>query len=56
MIIVKIFFNTKNIIIAEILNISPETLSRVLRVFKNEGLIDSKNKTINKEKLELFFN
>lgn len=50
------FFNTKNIIIAEILNISPETLSRVLRVFKNEGLIDSKNKTINKEKLELFFN
>lgn len=49
------FFNTKNIIIAEILNISPETLSRILRVFKNEDLIDSKAKTINKEKLESFF-
>ncbi len=49
------FFNTKNIIIAEILNISPETLSRVLRVFKNEGLIDSKAKVIDREKLELFF-
>ena len=49
------FFNTKNIIVAEILNISPETLSRILRVFKNEELIDSKAKTINKEKLESFF-
>ena len=49
------FFNTKNIIVAEILNISPETLSRILRVFKNEGLIDSKAKTIDKVKLESFF-
>ena len=29
------FFNTKNIIIAEILNISPETLSRMLKDYKN---------------------
>jgi CRP/FNR family transcriptional regulator len=49
------FFNTKNIMVAEILNISPETLSRMLRVFKNDGLIDSKAKTVNKEKLEIFF-
>ena len=49
------FFNTKNIMVAEILNISPETLSRMLRVLKNDGLIDSKAKTVDKEKLELFF-
>lgn len=49
------FFNTKNIIVAEILNISPETLSRMLRVFKNEGLIDSKAKTVDKKRLELLF-
>jgi CRP/FNR family transcriptional regulator len=49
------FFNTKNIMVAEILNISPETLSRMLRVFKNDGLIDSKAKTVDKERLEIFF-
>ena len=49
------FFNTKNIMVAEILNISPETLSRMLRVFKDEGLIDSKAKTVDKDKLRLFF-
>lgn len=49
------FFNTKNIIVAEILNISPETLSRMLRVFKNEGLIDSKAKTVDKKRLELLY-
>ena len=51
----KDFFDTKNIIVAEILNISPETLSRMLRVFKNDGLIDSKAKTVDTRKLELFF-
>ena len=40
---------------AEILNISPETLSRMLRVFKNDGLIDSKAKTVDKEKLQTLF-
>jgi CRP/FNR family transcriptional regulator, dissimilatory nitrate respiration regulator len=49
------FFSTKNIIIAEILNISPETLSRMLRVFKNDGLIDNKNKTVDKERLKALF-
>lgn len=49
------FFSTKNIIIAEILNISPETLSRILRTFKDDGIIDIKNKTVNKEALESFF-
>lgn len=49
------FFNTKNIMVAEILNISPETLSRMLRVFKDDGLIDSKAKTVDKERLKLFF-
>ncbi len=48
----KDFFNTKKIVIAEILNITPETLSRILRVFKNENLIDTKLKTIDREKLE----
>lgn len=49
------FFNTKNIITAEILNISPETLSRILRTFKNEGLIDMAKKSCNKEELKQFF-
>lgn len=40
------FFKTKNIKVAEILNMTPETLSRILRVFKDEGLIDTKNKKI----------
>lgn len=50
------FFTTKNIIVAEILNISPETLSRILRTFKNENLIDTTAKTINKEELKSYFN
>lgn len=49
------FFNTKNVLIAEILNITPETLSRILRVFKNEGLIDLENKKANKEGLGSYF-
>ena len=49
------FFGTKNIIVAEILNISPETLSRMLRVFKDDGLIDNKNKTVDKDRLRALF-
>ncbi len=45
------FFHTKHILIAQILNMSPETLSRILRVFKDEETIDMKNKTINKDAL-----
>ncbi len=46
------FFNTKNLKIAEILNISPETFSRVLSSLKKEKVIDTKNKMINKEALK----
>ena len=50
------FFKTKNIEIAEILNTTPETLSRLLRIFKNEKLIDMKTRTIDKDGLsKLFF-
>jgi len=49
----KDFFNIKNIEVAKILNVTPETLSRILRTFKNENLIDMKNKTINKEGLKV---
>ena len=50
------FFRTKNIEIAEILNITPETLSRLLRTFKNENLINAKEKFIDKDGLsKLFF-
>jgi len=47
------FFKIKNIEIAKILNVTPETLSRILRTFKNENLIDMKNKTIDKERLKI---
>lgn len=49
------FFKTKNVMVAEILNITPETLSRILRVFKDENLIDTKEKIINKEGLKAYF-
>ncbi len=49
------FFNTKNIVIAEILNISPETLSRILRTFKDEKIIDIKSKKVDHEKLKQNF-
>jgi len=45
------FFTIKNIEIAKILNVTPETLSRILRTFKNDKFIDMKAKTIDKEKL-----
>lgn len=50
------FFKTKNVDTAEVLNITPETLSRFLKNFKDEGIIDMKEKTINKESLSLVFN
>jgi CRP/FNR family transcriptional regulator len=49
------FFKTKNIMVAEILNMSPETLSRMLRIFKNDGLIDNEMKTVDKKRLQSFF-
>ena len=50
------FFETKNIIIAEMLGVSPETLSRILKFFKDHNIIDIKNKQIHKDKLTEFFN
>jgi CRP/FNR family transcriptional regulator len=51
----KDFFIQKNIEIAEILNITPETLSRILRNFKQNGLIDTKLKTFDND-LYSYFN
>lgn len=48
------FFKTKNIHIAQVLNITPETLSRVLKLFKDEGIVDLANKKIDKERLQRF--
>lgn len=49
------FFETKNIEIAEILGVSPETLSRILKFFKDEGIINVKTKFIDKEALIEYF-
>ncbi len=50
------FFETKNILIAQLLNITPETLSRVLRNFKDNGYVNIKDKSINTEELILLYN
>ena len=42
------FFTQKNIEIAEILNITPETLSRILKNFKDDNLINAKKKELDK--------
>ncbi|WP_321778504.1 Crp/Fnr family transcriptional regulator [Sulfurimonas sp.] len=49
------FFTTKNIIIAEILSVSPETLSRILKFFKDHDIIDIKTKKINRDALLQYF-
>ncbi|MDA3908861.1 MAG: Crp/Fnr family transcriptional regulator [Sulfurimonas sp.] len=49
------FFTTKNILIAEILSVSPETLSRILKIFKDHDIIDVKSKKIDKEALVQYF-
>ncbi|AXX91429.1 Crp/Fnr family transcriptional regulator [Malaciobacter molluscorum LMG 25693] len=50
------FFKTKNVLIAQMLNITPETLSRVLRNYKDKGYIDMKKREINQEELILIYN
>jgi len=50
------FFETKNIIIAEMLGVSPETLSRILKFFKDHHIIDIKSKKIDRDRLMEFFN
>jgi len=49
------FFETKNIEIAEILGVSPETLSRILKFFKDKEIINIKTKFVDKETLREFF-
>ncbi|MDQ1263470.1 MAG: hypothetical protein QG559_471 [Campylobacterota bacterium] len=49
------FFDTKNIEIAEILGVSPETLSRILKFFKDSDIINTKKRYINKEALREYF-
>lgn len=46
------FFKMKNIEIAKILNLTPETFSRVLKTLKNEGYVDMKEKTINRNLIQ----
>jgi len=46
------FFDTKNTTIAQILNTSPETVSRVLKELKEANILDVKKKYINKELLK----
>jgi len=49
------FFTTKNIMIAEILSVSPETLSRILKFFKDHDIIDIKEKKIDRDALLQYF-
>jgi CRP-like cAMP-binding protein len=49
-----LFKNTKNKIIATELHITPETLSRVLKKFKNLNIIDNEHNLLDKSKLENF--
>jgi len=46
------FFQMKNVEIAKILNLTPETFSRVLKTLKDEGCVDKKVGSINREKFE----
>lgn len=49
------FFETKNIEIAEILGVSPETLSRILKFFKDHDIINVKKKFIDRDALIQYF-
>jgi len=52
------FENLKQHLIADLLNIKPETLSRKLKKFKEKGIIEnnhSKIRVINKEKIKELF-
>ena len=49
------FFIQKNTDIAEILNITPETLSRILKSFKQDNFIDIKAKKFDKQNLSNYF-
>ncbi len=50
------FFTLKQHEVASLLNIKPETLSRMIKPFKEDGIIDMKNKNINIKRLALYKN
>ncbi len=50
------FFTLKQHEVASLLNIKPETLSRMIKPFKEDGIIDMKNKKINTSRLKLYKN
>ncbi|MBU1658485.1 Crp/Fnr family transcriptional regulator [bacterium] len=50
------FFSLKKNEVAQILNITPETLSRILKPFKDDGIINIKEKKVNKQRLSLYKN
>lgn len=49
------FFRINNILIADTLDISIETLARVLKRLNKDSIIDIEEKTINKDKLQNYF-
>lgn len=48
----EVFFKMKKIEIAQILNLTPETLSRILRKLKNDEMLDIKSKSIDRKKFQ----
>lgn len=48
------FFTLKQHEVASLLNIKPETLSRIIKPFKADGIIDMKEKIVNIERLALY--
>jgi len=50
----NIFLKHKNIQIASLLNMAPETLSRILKKLKTMKIVDKNNQLVNQEKLQLF--
>jgi CRP/FNR family transcriptional regulator len=52
----EMFKSTKNTIIANTLNIKPETLSRILKKLRDNKIIDKENIVLDREKLYMQYN
>jgi len=48
----QLFLDSKNTKVASILNITPETLSRVIKKFKDEAILDAESRVLDKERLK----